>query len=175
VRLFVAVFPDAAVNAAVDAVLARALRAGPHGGRWRPVAASRRHVTLRFLADADPDVTVGALRHDLAGLPAPELTTAGAGVFGTALWLGVRAADPEAWTRLVAASGADPAEHVAHLTVARARGRAPEVPPGLAGYRGPGWTAGEVALVASGEPYRVVERFPLVGRSGGGEAVGPAR
>ena len=177
-RLFVAVLPDAAVGAAADAALERALRRGPHAGRWRPVAAARRHVTLRFLADADPDATAAGLRRDLAGVSALELRTEGAGVFGTALWLGVQPADPDAWSRLLVAAGVDPAGHVAHLTVARAQvgdGRTPDVPPGLAGHHGPAWTPREVVLVASGVPYRVVERFPLVGDAGGGEGVGPDR
>ena len=174
-RLFVAVLPDEAVDAAVDAALERALRRSPDAGRWRPVAASRRHVTVRFLADADPEVTAADLRQDLAGLPAPVLHLAGAGVLGTALWLGVEPADPAAWARLVTAAGGAPAAHVAHLTVARARGRAPAVPPGLREHRGPAWNPRDVVLVASGVPYRVLERFPLVAEPGGGEAVGPAR
>jgi 2'-5' RNA ligase len=175
VRLFVAVLPDEAVDAAADAALERALRADPQGGRWRPVARERRHVTLRFLADAEPGDVAGPLRRDLAGLPAPLMRPVGAGVFGTALWLGIRPDDAEGWSRLVAATGADPDEHVAHLTVARCRGRVPAVPPGLAAHRGPAWTPGEVVLVAGGTPYRVLERFALVGSPGGGEGVGPAR
>jgi RNA 2',3'-cyclic 3'-phosphodiesterase len=173
-RLFVALVPDAAVTAAVDALLPAALS----GTGWRAVAPGRRHVTLRFLADADPAATAGALRRDLAGLPAPTLRTAGAGVFGTALWLGVGVADAEGWARLLRAAGTDPDSHVAHLTVAR--GRDGTVPETLAGHRGPSWTPGEVLLVASGAPYRVVEEFPLVGGgarpgdgTGGDEAVGP--
>jgi 2'-5' RNA ligase len=181
VRLFVAVLPDAAVDRAVDAALEVALRRAPDGGRWRPVASSRRHVTLRFHADADPAEVSAGLRAELAGRAAPTLRLAGAGVFGTALWLGVHPDDPAAWTDLVAATGADPDTHVPHLTVARARGAAAAaVPPGLAGHCGPAWTAGEVVLVASGVPYRVLDRFPLVGggagpggETGGDEAVGP--
>ena len=140
-RLFVALVPDAAVTAAVDA--ARCPPRCPAPG-WRAVAPARRHVTLRFLADADPAATAGALRRDLAGLPAPTLHTAGAGVFGTALWLGRSSpADPAGWARLLRAAGADPDSHVAHLTVARGRGR-PTVPADLAGHRGPSWTPGEV-------------------------------
>ncbi|NMO89931.1 2'-5' RNA ligase family protein [Actinomycetospora sp. TBRC 11914] len=174
-RLFVAVLPDDAVDAAVDAALERALRPGPDGDRWRPVARERRHVTLRFLADADPGDVAATLRRDLAGLPAPRLRPEGAGVFGTALWLGIRPDDGEGWSRLVAAAGADPGEHVAHLTVARCRGRAPAVPPGLDAHRGPAWTPREAVLVAGGTPYRVLERFALVESPGGGEGVGPAR
>ncbi len=175
-RLFVAVVPDAAVDRAIDAALEVALRRGPDAGRWRPVASSRRHVTLRFHADADPAEVAADLRVGLAGCPAPTLRCAGAGVFGTALWLGVHPDDPAGWTDLVRAAGGDPDAHVAHLTVARARGAAPAVPPGLAGHRGPAWTATGVVLVASGVPYRVLDRFPLVGggaRPGGDGAVGP--
>ena len=179
-RLFVAVVPDAAVDRAVDAALEVALRRGPDAGRWRPVASSRRHVTLRFLADADPAEVAADLRIDLAGCPAPTLRCAGAGVFGTALWLGVHPDDPAGWAHLVTATGADAGAHVAHLTVARARGAVPAVPPGLAGHRGPAWTPAEVLLVASGVSYRVVDRFPLVGggarpggETGGDGAVGP--
>jgi RNA 2',3'-cyclic 3'-phosphodiesterase len=84
VRLFVAVLPDPAVDRAIDAALEVALR-GAHAGRWRPVAPSRRHVTLRFHADADPGEVAADLRARLAGRPAPTLRCAGAGVFGTAL------------------------------------------------------------------------------------------
>ncbi|HEY2222995.1 2'-5' RNA ligase family protein [Actinomycetospora sp.] len=173
-RLFVAVVPDAAVTAAIDALLPPALT----GTGWRAVAPGRRHVTLRFLADADPAVTAAALRRDLAGAPAPRLRTTGAGVFGTALWLGVRVADPAGWEALLRAVGTDPGEHVAHLTVAR--GRDGDVPETLAGHRGPAWAPGEVLLVASGTPYRVVDEFPLVGGgarpgdgAGGDGTVGP--
>jgi RNA 2',3'-cyclic 3'-phosphodiesterase len=180
VRLFVAVLPDGTVDRAVDEALELALRRAPDAGRWRPVASSRRHVTLRFHADADPAEVSAALRSDLAGRRAPTLRCAGAGVFGTALWIGVHPDDTAGWADLVAATGADPDAHVAHLTVARARGVAPAVPPGLAEHRGPAWTATELVLVASGVPYRVLDRFPLVGggaRPGGGTggdgAVGP--
>jgi 2'-5' RNA ligase len=176
VRLFVALVPDATVTAAVDALLPVALA----GTGWRAVDPGRRHVTLRFLADADPAATAGALRRDVAGLPAPTLHTAGAGVFGTALWLGVGVgvgvantdADAGGWARLLRAVGTDPDSHVAHLTVARGRdGTVPEI---LAGHRGPSWTPGEVLLLASGTPYRVVEEFPLVGGGArpGGETGG---
>lgn len=173
-RLFVAVVPDADVTAAVDALLPSVLS----GTGWRAVAPGRRHVTLRFLADADPAVVAASLRRDLSGASAPSLRTAGAGVFGTALWLGVRVADPAGWEGLLRAVGSDPGEHVAHLTVAR--GRDGTVPEALVGHRGPVWSPGEVLLVASGSPYRVVEEFPLVGGgarpgdwTGGDEAVGP--
>ncbi|MDL5156299.1 2'-5' RNA ligase family protein [Actinomycetospora termitidis] len=172
-RLFVAVLPDEAANAAADTDLELALRRDPHGGRWRAVARERRHVTLRFHADADPDEVAAELGERLAGGERPALRCAGAGRFGTALWLGVETVGAAAaWDRLLVAAGADPAEHVAHLTVARARGRSPSVPPGLAEHRGPVWTPDEVVVVASGTPYRVVARFPLVG---GDEAVGPGR
>lgn len=165
-RCFVAVFPDEAVNRAVDDAVAAA-----PDPPWRPVAGERRHVTLRFHADVDAGALADTLRPRLAGLPAPTLRLAGAGIFGTALWLGVLPDDAGCWAALLAAVGADPAGHVAHLTVCRARGRPGTVPDGLDGH-GPSWTPGEVALVASGVPHRVLERFPLVG---GDEAVGPGR
>ena len=168
-RCFVAVLPDDAVTAAVDRGVAAAV---PPGSSWRPVAPERRHVTLSFRADADPDELAASLRPRLAGLPAPGLHCAGAGIFGTALWLGVRPDDRRCWSGLLMAVGADPAGHVAHLTVARARGRPGAVPEGLQGRHGPSWTPGEVVLVASGVPHRVLERFPL---AGGDEAVGPGR
>lgn len=173
-RLFVAVVPDAAATAALDALVLPALV----GTGWRPVAPERRHVTLRFLPDADPVAVAGSLGGSLAGLPAPVLHTSGAGVFGTALWLGVRAADADGWAQLLRAVGTDPDEHVAHLTVARGRdGAAPEA---LAAHRGPSWAPAALRLVASGTPYRVLEEFPLVGGgpppgdgAGGDGAVGP--
>jgi 2'-5' RNA ligase len=181
VRLVVAVLPDAAVGRAIDAALEVALRRAPDAGRWRPVASSRRHVTLHFHADADPAEVSAGLRAGLAGRRAPTLRCARAEVFGTALWVGVHPDDPAGWADLVAATGTDPEHHVAHLTVARARGAAaPTVPPGLAEHRGPAWSATEVVLVASGVPYRVLDRFPLVGggarpggETGGDEAPGP--
>jgi 2'-5' RNA ligase len=174
VRLFVAVFPDEAVNVAVDGVVAGLDDA------WRPVARARRHVTLRFLPDADPDAVADDLRRGLDGAATTDLHCAGAGVFGTALWLGVRPdRDPEqhadrgsTWADLLRAVGTDPAGHVAHLTVARGSG---PVPDALHDHHGPRWRPDAVALVASGTPYRVLERFPLVGPPGADEAVGGAR
>ncbi|MFC5066096.1 2'-5' RNA ligase family protein [Actinomycetospora atypica] len=171
-RCFVAVLPDEAVNCAVDRAVAAAV--GP-GSPWRPVAPERRHVTLRFHADADAGELADTLRPRVAGLPAPTLRLEGAGIFGTVLWLGVLPVLPDdarRWSGLLAAVGEDPAGHVAHLTVCRARERPGAVPAGLEGRHGPSWTPGEVVLVASGVPHRVLERFPLVG---GGEAVGPGR
>lgn len=167
VRLFVAVFPDAAVGAAVDTVVA-----GLDDGSWRPVARERRHVTLRFHADADPDEVAADLRRGLAGAVGTGLRCAGAGVFGSALWLGVRPDDRSSWAALLRAVGTDPADHVAHLTVARGRG---PVPAALREHDGPRWRPDTVALVASGSPYRVIERFPLVGAPGADEAVGGPR
>ncbi|WP_433799229.1 2'-5' RNA ligase family protein [Actinomycetospora sp. CA-084318] len=172
-RLFVAVFPDDTVNAAVDAALELALRRGPDGGRWRPVARERRHVTLRFHADAEPDEVAAGLRG--APLRAPTLSCAGTGIFGTALWLGVHADDRDTWHTLLRAVGTDPADHVAHLTIARCRGHVPAVPPGLDGHAGPHWTPRAVVLVASGSPYRVLEEFPLVATPGADEVVGGPR
>ncbi|MEJ2867880.1 2'-5' RNA ligase family protein [Actinomycetospora sp. OC33-EN08] len=163
-RLFVAVFPDEAVNAAADEALA-----GLDPTRWRPVARERRHVTLRFHPDADPDEVAADLRHRLVAADRPTLRCGGAGMFGSALWLGVRPDDGASWERLLAAVGADPAEHVAHLTVARGRGPALEA---LQGHHGPSWSPADMVLVASGTPYRVLARFPLVG---GHEGVGPGR
>ncbi|MCD2189663.1 2'-5' RNA ligase family protein [Actinomycetospora soli] len=167
-RLFVAVLPDEAVDAAVDGAVADLDR-----DRWRPVARERRHVTLRFHADADPDAVAAGLRG--APLRAPALACGGAGVFGTALWLGVHAHDRDTWHALLRAVGTDPADHVAHLTVARCRGRAPSVPPGLEAHAGPSWTPRAIVLVASGSPYRVIEEFPLVAPPGADEAVGGHR
>jgi 2'-5' RNA ligase len=151
VRLFVAVFPDETVNDAVDDAVACL-----DGTSWRPVARERRHVTLRFHADADPEAVAADLRRGLTDHPAPALRCHGAGLFGTALWLGVRPDDRSVWERLLLAVGVDPAEHVAHLTVARGRGPVPDV---LREHHGPPWRPGAVVLVASGTPYRVVERF----------------
>lgn len=151
-RLFVAVFPDETANAAVDDAVARL-----DGTSWRPVARERRHVTLRFHADADPEAVAADLRRALdRRAPVPTLHCRGAGVFGTALWLGVHPDDGSAWERLLLAVGADPAGHVAHLTVARGRGPVPDV---LREHHGPSWRPEAVVLVASGTPYRVLGRF----------------
>jgi len=160
VRLFTAVFPDAGVTAAVDAVVAAAV----DPTTWRVVAPERRHVTLCFHGDADPDALASALRERATGLPAPHLRCTGAGIFGDALWLGVTADPPDPVTALVVAAGGDAAGHVGHLTVARRRRGAPRrspVPAALAAHVGPVWTPTEVALVASGDPYVLVERVAL--------------
>ena len=169
-RLFTAVFPDAAVTAAVAAVVAAAV----DPATWRAVAPQRRHVTLCFHGDADPDTLASALRARATGLPAPRLRCAGAGIFGEALWLGVTADPPDPLTALVVAAGGDPANHAGHLTVARRRRGAPRrrpVPAAMAAHVGPGWTPGEVVLVASGNPYVLVERVALTtGAVGVGDA-----
>lgn len=174
-RLFVAVFPDEAVNAAVDAVV---VDLDPD--HWRVAARERRHVTLRFHADADPDRVAADLRRDLVGSVTTGLRCRGAGTFGSALWLGVvpdeeaeqHADRGSAWATLLRAVGSDPADHVAHLTVARGRG---PVPATVQAYEGPRWIPRTVALVASGSPYRVLEEFALVRPPGADEAVGGPR
>lgn len=169
-RLFTALWPDEAVGADVDALLARHL----DPASWRPVAPARRHVTLCFHADADPQERRDALRTvPVARVVGLRLRCRGAGRFGDALWLGVEPDDPDRLAALVVAAGDDPATHVGHLTVARRRsggrrvaprtaGDAPlPVPPGVAAHEGPWWSPAEVTLVAGGQPYRVVDRVVL--------------
>ena len=163
-RLFTALWPPAV---AVDHLAARLPDRWPAG--VRPTPASRWHVTLCFHGDdADPEACAERLV-GLAGSVAPTLRLAGSGSFPGALWVGVRpreAADARALTALAAAAGADPAAFRAHVTIAQWR-RCVAPPAGVAtGYRGPEWTADEVALVAShvgadGPRYQTLRRIHL--------------
>jgi 2'-5' RNA ligase len=144
--------------------------------RWTPAA--NWHVTLCFHGEDDAVSRWAALLPRLADLPAPTLRLAGGGTFGGVLWVGVRPAGPAdatALADLAVASGADPAEYIAHLTVARWRSRpgARIDIRGLAGlfadYTG-GWFApSEVALMRSepgprGPKYHVEQRLVLPAR-----------
>lgn len=166
-RLFAALWPPE--QALADLRVALAADPGWSAG-LRPTAAQRLHLTLCFYGDdADPDERAAMLDRHVAGLAGPRLVLQGAGAFPRVLWVGVRpvaAVDAGALRALVAATGSDPKGFRPHLTVARGRRGRPSVPPVLAGYRGPTWTATEVALVASdrgpgGSHYTVRHRVAL--------------
>ncbi|HEY1969284.1 MAG TPA: 2'-5' RNA ligase family protein [Pseudonocardia sp.] len=181
-RLFTALWPDEAVVHALSTRLAGYTEAGEHRGwppaGWRVTPPDRWHVTLCFHGDADRAELTERLATRAAGRPAPWLRLAGAVRFPAVLAAAVRPASPadaEAFAGLVSAAGGEPAEHRAHLTVARARrghsrpaGRGP-----LDDYRGPWWCPAEVCLVHSERRdghwhYAVLHREPL-----GRPAAGP--
>ena len=171
-RMFVALYPDASASTHLDDYL-RALRPAwdetvASHIRWIPP--DRWHVTLAFLAHVDPgqlDPLASALRQVAADhAPMPDLVLAGAGSFGSALWIGVEpTARGSAAERLAKATqravrrcgiAVDHAPWKAHLTIARVRGAPSEVRDAarkvtrrLTDYRGPAWTADHLVLVNS--------------------------
>jgi 2'-5' RNA ligase len=161
VRLFVAIALPDDVRSTVAARVSALHRSAPDGLRW--AAPERWHLTLCFLGEV-PDGRVAAVESSVgrkvARHGALSLRLAGAGRFGRrVLWVGV-GGDVEPLTRLSAAVAAGARRaHVdvedrpyrAHLTVARADGRADLAPlaSALAGVESPAWTADEVILVRS--------------------------
>lgn len=169
-RLFVAVWPDAAT---VERLRALVLPDTP-GVRWVPE--QNRHITLRFLGEADPAVAI-----DLLGAAALPIATA---VLGPAVEQmdGRHVVVPVAGVDELAAtvrSATSPIGHDdgrpfrGHLTVGRTRGGGvPDVvgTPITARFR-----VGEIALVSSdlqpsGAVYTTLATFPTAepapGRSG---------
>jgi 2'-5' RNA ligase len=143
--------------------------------RWTPRA--NWHVTLCFYGEDEIASRWSALLPRLTGLVAPRLRLAGGGTFGGVLWVGVRPAEPAdatALTELAEASGADPNEFTAHLTIARWRSRGSRIDTrGLSGlftdYTGEWFAPTEVALMRSepgprGPKYHVEQRITLPGR-----------
>lgn len=139
----------------------------------RPTPQRRWHLTLCFYGnDADPAERAAYLDEQLAGIPAPRLRLAGTGTFPGVFWVGVRpvsGTDREALQALAVASGARQ-KFRPHITVARWRLDLPSPVPGmqdqLTSYRGPAWTAPEVALVRSeqdrgGPSYTTVHTVAL--------------
>lgn len=162
-RLFTAVWPDAAARADAKSRLAAA-DTTTGTTTLRPHAPERLHMTLCFHGDADPDDMADRLRAaDLGAAAGLNLRCHGVGTFGWALWLGVEADDPARLRALVAAAGhPDPDAHVAHLTIASApRGRSATVPADLPTGPGPWWPVRSVDLVASGSPFRTVARVAV--------------
>jgi 2'-5' RNA ligase len=139
--------------------------------RWTP--RENWHITLCFHGEDDIDARWSALLPRLTGLLAPRLRLAGGGIFGGALWVGVRGAEPAdvtALADLAEAAGADPAEFTAHLTVARRRSlnriNTRELTGLFADYTGEWFAPGEVALMRSepgprGPKYHVEQRVEL--------------
>jgi 2'-5' RNA ligase len=146
-RLFVALVPPAEVVAALPPV--------PEG--VRAVPREQVHLTLAFLGELPSAEPVGALLPAALVGPAPRLQLAGAGRFGTAVWLGLRGdidrlAELARRVQQVALDGGVALElrrWQPHLTVGRVRDRRPWAIDSLAGYTGPtaAWT--EVRLVRS--------------------------
>jgi 2'-5' RNA ligase len=151
VRLFVALWPPPAVVAHAAAAVST-VRDGASGLQWVPP--ERWHLTLAFhgeVPERDLDALVDRTGRRLRGAHELALELRGAGSFrGCAVWLGVAGA-VEPLRALAARLAPGERPYRPHLTVARLRGRAD--PTGtvatLAGYRGPGWTAGTVHLVRS--------------------------
>ncbi|MDI2028415.1 RNA 2',3'-cyclic phosphodiesterase [Saccharopolyspora sp. TS4A08] len=185
-RLFTALQPSeeavrhlAGTIADLDPVRVSEVTAGLRGFRF--TAAERWHLTLRFHGDdADPQEVADRLDRRLARVATGPLSLrlSGAGAFRGVLWAGVEPAtdgDRRALRALVGAAGGDPTRFRAHLTVARwSAGRADRrsLAGLLAGYRGPWWTAGELAVMrsdlgGSAPVHRVVHRAPLTREESG--------
>lgn len=154
------------------AAVAAAAQSLVGGLRWTPRA--NWHVTLCFHGEDEAAARWAAIAPRLAELPAPTLRLAGGGTFGGVLWIGVRPAGPadaSALADLAEAAGADRADYLAHLTVARWRSGGSRIDTrSLAGlfadYTGERFVPGEVALMRSepgprGPSYHVEQRMTL--------------
>lgn len=186
-RLFTALWPsDEAVRHLSEAIAdldpARVTEATAGVRKFRLTAPERWHLTLRFHGDdADPQRVADRLDRRMAHITAaapPTLRLTGSGTFRGVLWTGVEPAaetDRLALRELVRAAGGDPHGFRAHLSIARwASGRADRrwMPGLLAGYTGPWWTAGELAVMRSdqgegGPVYRAVHRVPVTRAASG--------
>lgn len=163
-RLFSAVWLPAPAGAHAE----RAVRGLELPAGVRPVPADKWHLTLAFYGN-DASLPQRAAHLDrLAGLPAPALRLAGAGMFTGVLWIGVQPvaeADREALAALAGAAGAG-TPYRPHLTVARWRRGTPDrrLAQRLAGYQGPVWVPTSVDLVRSdpGARYTTVHSVPLI-------------
>ncbi len=174
-RVFAAVVPPAEVVDHLDAFLEPRRAAGDF--RWtRP---EQLHVTLAFMADAEPrrvDEYVDRLAESLDGLPPDELALAGAVVFpnvseGRVLATGVTGADVLATASVRARNAAvacgievDGQRFTPHVTVARTGGRFVEMTSWvrlLETYAGPAWPFSSVEVIAShlGEGPRRSPRY----------------
>jgi 2'-5' RNA ligase len=161
VRLFIGVTPP---SEAVDH-LREAMGNLPDSDDVRWTDPIRWHITLAFLGDVDGS-RLTRLERGLDAVasthePISGLRLAGAGTFGSVLWVGVAGAErtskldhlARATQRAARATGIDVERRSwrAHLTIARARNRADPSPVALAlrDYRGPAWTAESITLVHS--------------------------
>lgn len=170
-RLFAAIVLPPEVEAHLDEHVDAVRTAHPEL-RW--VKPARWHITCEFLGDCGPHETARQLQRwerRAARTPPLRLALAGAGTFpktwmARVLWVGLTG-DVDAWAKL-AAYGEQP-----HLTLARTRERADltGLVDELSFYRGPDWTAGELALLESrlgagtdgGPQYATLETFPFAG------------
>ena len=170
-RLFFAVVPDAGARAAI-ARMVDGLRHVHGGGGW--VAAEKWHVTLAFLGSWEAFPAELAARAAVVAAPvrerAPAVVLDRLGdfdggrrpwVFGASAPGGVDALVAALRARLGGAALAfDPRPFVPHLTVRRARERAPSGP--IAPIA---WTAGEFVLFQSAPDaadYRVLARVATI-------------
>jgi 2'-5' RNA ligase len=156
VRLFVALVPPAAVIDALPAV-----RSGA-----RPTPSDQLHVTLAFLGEQEQAEPIALALDAVSDCPAPLVRLAGAGRFGSAVWLGMQG-DLVTLRGLarcaqdaVRSAGVvlEPRTWHPHLTIARG-GRVP----GLERYEGPVAAWDEVRLVRSHLGRGAARHEPLAG------------
>ena len=170
VRLFVAVWPDAATLEVLSALARPELP----GVRWtRP---EQWHVTLRFLGDADPGGVASRLAPAAQGLAAVAASMGPACALLGRTVLHVPVAGLESLAAAVGEATADlgqpprPGGFHGHLTLAR--GRHPSDLRSLVGRPvASSWPVPEVTLVSSvtgrgGSRYEVIGRWPLAALSG---------
>jgi len=183
-RLFAAAFPSDEAIADLDAAVAP-LRSTWTTLRWTPAATW--HLTHAFFGDV-PEERVPELADRLARAarrhPVVQLRFAGSGGFSrparaTVLYAGVSGpltqlgelADSCAAAGRVIGLVREQRTYRPHLTLARAKGRAPvdvrDLVAELYGYAGPTWTASEIVLMRShlGPPLRhePLGSWPLTG------------
>jgi 2'-5' RNA ligase len=174
-RLFVAIWPDAAAIQALQATVGPTREAHPDL-RWQPPG--RWHVTLAFVGEAEPTWAASRLDRLMArpdDLPGAEpLRLAGSGTFGPILWVGV-AHGPwltDLAERAQRTLNVADRRFRAHVTVARVRGRPSEAArtaraaaAPLAAHDGPAWLPTELTLVESrpgpDPAYTVLQRWRL--------------
>jgi 2'-5' RNA ligase len=173
-RMFVALRPSPEAVEHLDDFLE--VRRAAAAFRWSP--AEQFHVTLSFLA-AVPDRALNDLVDRLARAAARrtafQTALVGGGAFPNAararvLWAGLDLDDARRTELDRLATGTRAAANRAGVAVDGQRFR-PHVTVARLGYRGPGWPADRIALVASylgegprGRPrYETVEEFPLKG------------
>ncbi len=189
-RLFLAVFPPASVQADADAAIA-ALRHAPGGSGVSWVKRDNLHYTLRFLGELGEDGGRRAERaaREAAAKHAPFDAALGAlGAFpkpdrARVLWAGLSqgdapfralARDLEAALRAQGFERADK-PFAPHLTLGRVRDRDADWSAALAAAKAPSapWRVGELRLVKStltpkGSIYETVVRAELLGEAAGG-------
>ena len=191
-RIFLAVFPPPAAQAAAHRVTAR-LRRAHDDVAW--VRRENLHYTLRFMGELDLDEVsrvIDAARAGASGHPVFSLRLGAGGAFPEArrarvLWLAAATGGDrlEALARsledALTGRGFDPAGRAftPHLTLGRVRGggqdwaaRLAAAAPGAEGAEAPPFAVDRVAVVHStlasgGSIYRVRAEAPLAGREGG--------